>query len=943
MAPGADRTADPETYTYTALTARTRQNAMVITRGRRSGSSAFVEPAQSTVPLTASSDDTQTDSLVKGQARSEYHPHIRRGLVCRYYVNEGARWLRLTGATGGRFATTDKATLDITGDLYVAVQYRCPIILPAAGAGDYQVVGKHNGAGNQRSWLHQLNEYGGLEFFWSTTGADFPQAISELPVPRPDLGDLTVGMYLDVNNGAGGHNVYFWAYKGTIVELNAALAANERRWRLGEPFDGVGVTSVFSSSAPLEIGDISNSSGPPYAGGINALEVRAGNWAGTVAANPDFTTQAVGATSFSDTAPTPNTWTQAGTAAITDRKIRLIGELGSNTLTLPGHGREGTGQVTWEINGLLRRLRLGNPPLSSALFARITAPENAALVDGYWPMEDGRGATSFFSPIAGVRPITTYSGMDLAADSSLISSKPLPSVAANDPWGYNVPLSGATSGTWEVTWVIKIEDPGATARAIGVITASGTARTWLIQVDNTQIIVAAFNASGGGLLLDTIPWDATDMPYWSIVRLEVVQNGANIDWVLHWIPIEGPGLGTDFTADGSFAATAGAITRLSNLALAPASGLSMGHLVATSGTLESWLASADVAHTGEAPAARAFRLCRQAGVPILIDGAYSQQPYSVVDVNALAGETQMGPQPITDLLGALEECAVAAAGFVGEATETLALTFRSGWTLNNQDPAVTTTTATVQPFDPTDDDRDIVNDGTATRAGGSSGRYVDDENQSLEGDYPDSRQVNVLDGLLTDHAAWWVHEATTPEMRIPSLTIEVAKDEAAMIDPWLSTSLGDVVRADDLPAVLPESSTDQLLDGFTETIAAGRWTVATNGRPAAPYRVGVLDDSTPTTSLARLDKTGATLAEDLTTTETAVDVAFSGIRFVTTAGEPAQFPFDIEVGGEQMTVTAIAATTSPQTFTVTRSVNGVVKTHATGAEVHVFYPLRPVN
>jgi hypothetical protein len=50
------------------------------------------------------------------------------------------------------------------------------------------------------------------------------------------------------------------------------------------------------------------------------------------------------------------------------------------------------------------------------------------------------------------------------------------------------------------------------------------------------------------------------------------------------------------------------------------------------------------------------------------------------------------------------------------------------------------------------------------------------------------------------------------------------------------------------------------------------------------------------------------------------------------------FPFDILIGGERMTVTAITGTTLSQTMTVTRSINGVVKTHLTGAPVALFRP-----
>jgi hypothetical protein len=41
-----------------------------------------------------------------------------------------------------------------------------------------------------------------------------------------------------------------------------------------------------------------------------------------------------------------------------------------------------------------------------------------------------------------------------------------------------------------------------------------------------------------------------------------------------------------------------------------------------------------------------------------------------------------------------------------------------------------------------------------------------------------------------------------------------------------------------------------------------------------------------------------------------------------------------------MTVTDISGSSSPQTFTVTRSVNGVVKSHAIGDPVRLFTPYR---
>jgi hypothetical protein len=55
-------------------------------------------------------------------------------------------------------------------------------------------------------------------------------------------------------------------------------------------------------------------------------------------------------------------------------------------------------------------------------------------------------------------------------------------------------------------------------------------------------------------------------------------------------------------------------------------------------------------------------------------------------------------------------------------------------------------------------------------------------------------------------------------------------------------------------------------------------------------------------------------------------------------GGGGDFPFDIEIAGEVMQVTDITGSTSPQTFTVIRSQNGVVKSQAEGAPVALASP-----
>lgn len=52
----------------------------------------------------------------------------------------------------------------------------------------------------------------------------------------------------------------------------------------------------------------------------------------------------------------------------------------------------------------------------------------------------------------------------------------------------------------------------------------------------------------------------------------------------------------------------------------------------------------------------------------------------------------------------------------------------------------------------------------------------------------------------------------------------------------------------------------------------------------------------------------------------------------------ADFPFDVAVGGERMTVISISGSSSPQTFTVARSANGVAKPQTADTDVRLWQP-----
>jgi len=148
----------------------------------------------------------------------------------------------------------------------------------------------------------------------------------------------------------------------------------------------------------------------------------------------------------------------------------------------------------------------------------------------------------------------------------------------------------------------------------------------------------------------------------------------------------------------------------------------------------------------------------------------------------------------------------------------------------------------------------------------------------------------------------------------------------------LATDVRSRIRVTDLPSWLPPGPVDLYVDGYRETLEPHRWVVEYNCVPGSPWLVGEVGDD----ELGRADTTGAELAAPVGAADTTISVATTAGPLWTT--DPAGTPFDIQVGGEVMRVTAVTGASSPQTFTVTRSVNGITKQHTSGAEVRLAQP-----
>jgi hypothetical protein len=928
MALAPDRTEHPLSWTMTDLTADCEQNQAEITRGR-SGNQGEAQPATGSFLIRNTSGN-----LTPFNPASTYYPNLGLGTPIVYEALTTEPMLALPGGTlGGRVTTPDTAALDITGDISWAAELWSPI-RPASGS--RTIATKYNTTGDQRSWAIVLTSTGLVEWFWSTSGTAGTTTFSQTTktIPWPISGPLTIGEFFDVNVGGTDHSSMFYVCRGTLAELLADPAAFEF-----EEVVGSGTTSIFSSTATLEIGDGTGTTLLGISGYVRRFQLRSGplTGGGSGVANPDFTIQTPGASSFADS--TGKTWTVTSPADITGYRPRLVGELVANKPGWPGHGVAATANTMFEVAGILQRMRQGKKALHSSLWRRIMSRQNTGNVIAYWPFEDGNQATQAASPVEGVTAASAL-GVSFAGGQAWTAAEATAIISGGQTgsWaGIVPPAAGTAFRIDQPSYILTPHTAAAGSQQVIGLRTDGTIAEWRIHVNDTNILIYGLTGAGALAVNTSTLSDPRFFGVWALWSLDIEQNGGNIDWDVTVVPLDGAGLG--FGLSGSVAGTVGKPTGAGmNVGSAAPDGYSFAHAVVSTGVGTGWFQVAEDAFVGEPSNVRIARLCEEEGVTVFIDG--EGRTSTAAWTSSLAdGNKPMGPQRPLPLLALIEECAAVDRGYLSECVDQLALHYRPGYTLQNQDPKITADVEVVQPFTPTEDNQTTVNDMTARKPSGSSARHVDQDSIDFAGTYDKQKDVNVyLDQSLVHQASWEVITSLWPEMRHGGIALELVKNGASILPDWLKVGPGDKVRAEGLPAEYP-GDLEILIDGFRETITPFRWGIVVNGGPAGPWTVGVLDDdpTAPDTDLARLDGV-STLDASRDTVQTSWSVATSSGPLWTTAA--ADRPFDIIVAGEQMTVTNVTGAASPQTFTVTRSVNGVVKSHAAGEEIHVFYPLR---
>jgi len=576
--------------------------------------------------------------------------------------------------------------------------------------------------------------------------------------------------------------------------------------------------------------------------------------------------------------------------------------------------------------GILRRLMVGNSPALSAILSTVLAMTPMA----YWPLNDDSLASIGANVIAGAPGLSVVPGVislakvdgptgDTAKLPELASAgggsaafTATPTTTTGNSWTIECVIYGTKTGTYSVMTPLALETRDA-AIALTAIWTSGGA---------TQVMASIGQLSGtGNLSMTYASLDVFD-GQWHQVRISIHQSGGTASAELFVDGVSGD------TASDTF--VPGPVGEISILAqdTANVASASIGHITLYDVYNPNPTYQATLAYPGEIAYVRFARVCSENGITTTVYATGPDDSHT------------MGPQPKAKLVDILYDCAVVDGGIMYESATTDDLVLKCYGVLCNQNPVLTidVNTDLVPDLDPTIGDRNIRNKVTAKKPTGSSATF--ELTAGPMGTQPPPAGVGVydtqvdvnpeLDSRLRDYASWLVSTMTYQGITYGQITLDL--DAHALDTTYVD--IGAVVQLTGIPVYDDPNSPLLLVMGMGESTDTHRRKLTLIVVPAEPYTTEILDTG------GYLD-CGATLTtETLDTTETGVDTVISD----TCVWTHASGNYDILIGGELMTVTAISAVTGAypiqyQTLTVTRSVNGVVKSHAVGSEVHVANPV----
>lgn len=554
----------------------------------------------------------------------------------------------------------------------------------------------------------------------------------------------------------------------------------------------------------------------------------------------------------------------------------------------------------------------------------------------YYPMEDGKSATQISSGLVdGVAMAISGPTPDFQAESSFDASDPV--LKVNDAELVVAVPDYTDPGLFTINFLLAMpsSDEAATGTDILQFYTDGTGWSWDLRYTangNGSFQLLVFN-SASTLLFDSGQIDFALRGDPCFVSLMLRQVGGTVTYSLYKIRE------ADKSTGGTGPNTVTGVTTLGKckqLRVNPAGGyvgMAMGHLTVVPDIWDVNTVYVEyVAWIGQNALHRYLRLAYEGGVPFRY-----RIDWDVVTSN-------LGSQKTGRLVDLLKEPAKSDGGILHGMRGAAEIEYISRGALTNQAAAATFVAADCKDLELLADFAYTENkvsvqriDGTTTVAERTTGPLSTQDPPSGVGLRDASYSLSLGSDLQTiDHANWRLGLGTVDQYRAPKLTITSAGTSTVSTERLLSLGVGDRVDLSGLSAMDIYDTLPQLVVGVS--VRLGDRFYPRVDLTCLPYEV-LSTFALTGDRYARIDAVDSTTAGTLTTTATgSLSVASTTGAYLWTT-DATDYPLDVMIGGERITISAGSGDTSPQTLTISaRSVNGVVKTHAVGEAITLAEP-----
>lgn len=876
IAPGADPAGDPGEWTWTEITNDARVASGITIEGGRSDEANRVDPGKCSVAL-----DNRSGNYSPRNPLGTWYGQLAKNTPLQVRLTRASDTFNRTAVTGGWGVSTSGHTWSHTGaSNWTTTGTKGRMTLATANALDFALL---NGAD-----ARDVDMVYAATMPSVTTGA---QWISGAMVRYADTSN-TYWVYTEfkpagvitvkiVRNKAG-----VFSALGENLTPGVTYTAGAKIWTRVQA-DGPTIRArIWADGSPEPTDwDVSVDDGAQLNGtGVGFLQWRVvGNTnAGSLYIDIDDVT-ITGLLFTGTVAEWPVRWDQSGNDCVT----------------------------TIQASGILRRLQQGTRPLRSPLYRQLTRYTPA----GYWPLEDGSDATAASSAATGGLP-AAVTDVTFAANDTLPGAETTLTLNSVDS-SIRGRVTKSTGTGFAAMFLMRLAALPAGKTTFIEWSGTGTVKTWRISGDSTSVYVEGLDEDGAVITGGSGPVYVVDPTQWVGWQLEATPSGGNINWALLWHQV---GTQVFWAHTGTKAGSVGRITAFNIPGSTGLTDAAFGHVYAGADTLpfvDDRFSLVSNGYAGELGADRVQRLCDEESVRVVVEPGDSQP---------------QGPQRVGTFLELLQAVEDADLGVLYE--RGTALAYRPYGARFD-----TTSVADLDfdqghiadPPEPTDDDQRVRNDVTVKRDAGGETTATDSAHVALNGRYDEAVTVNVqTDDQLPDLANWRLHLGTWDEMRWPRVTLNLARNPQLIPD-WMSVQVGSRITIANPPAQVAGGTVSVVVEGFSQTLTPYTWDVELNCSPASPWAPTLVDNTD-----ARIDTDGSELATGVNAAATALSVTVTSGPLWTT--DPAEFPFDVNVSGIRITVTNVTGASSPQTFTVTRSVDGFDKALPAGADVRLWTP-----